>query len=132
MDKSQDVLEKILSRLDSMDSRFGNMEVNVTEGLDKMGARLYKMDTRFDKMDARFDSLESKVDEVKQELNFVREPVIKNSEGIADLNVKVDEVKEDIASFQENMVFLTISKWKSRKMYGNSREEHEKAYLITL
>ncbi|SDY88009.1 hypothetical protein [Thermoactinomyces sp. DSM 45892] len=47
-------------------------------------------------VEKRFDKLEAKVDKNTEEIKAIREQVIENSEGIADLTLTANKIKDDM------------------------------------
>ena len=90
-----EVLNLILSKLDSFEKRFDNLE------------------TRFDNLETRFDNLESRFDKLEVEVKEVKEEVKELKAEVKEVKEEVKEVKEEVEGIKltmENEIRVNIQR----------------------
>ena len=61
--------EQVRDRLNSIDSRFAEIMLELRETSTRTDGRFIKMDDRFDKMDERFDKMDERFDKMNERFN---------------------------------------------------------------
>lgn len=71
----EDTLEKILAKVEKIDSKFDKVDQRLERmdsKFDKVDQKLERMDSRFDKVDQRFELIDSSFEQVNKDISHIK------------------------------------------------------------
>ncbi|KAB7665873.1 hypothetical protein [Bacillus sp. B1-b2] len=94
------ILQQILNRLDSMETKMDSMEVK----MDSMETKMDSMETKMGSMEVKMDSMENKMDSMETKMNSVETRLTVVEDNQKEFSMELSEVRKETAFYYGSLM----------------------------